>query len=978
VVYDLGIDVGTSYTAAAIRRADGTIEVVGLGPIADNIPSVVYLNDDGSLIVGDAAARRAAIDPAGAAREFKRRLGDPTPLILRTSPFSAEALIAKMIDHVIGRLTERERERPRHTVVTHPANWGPYKLELFDQAFRIANVDDHSRLAEPQAAAMAYAVETRVPNGAVVAVYDLGGGTFDAAVLRKTDRGFEPLGESVGIEHLGGVDFDEAVLHHVRTQIGDRWPTDPNDPSLPAPMLRLRRACMEAKELLSTEHEVQIPVLLPGVDTTVNLQRPQFEAMITPRIEDTLTALDAAIASAGIGRDQLHAVLLVGGSSRIPLVSTKLQERFGSLVAGDIDPLYAVARGAALAAGAAVGETSGALFAGPGGPAGRPADQPGVPPRAAAPPTIVAGGPPRTPAAPAAPATPAAGGPAQPGPPPNPPANPAPRPAAAAPPPVLHGAAADDRLASAPPPRNPLAAAPPPRAGDVRAPASRGPAGPDRNVPPLTLNGEARKGGRIKILAPLVAVAVLAAAGGAYLLTRDSGQQGATDGTETTDQDGGPLNISTVASPVDMVPIPAGEYTLGSEKPGPNAAETLAKPYAVNAFHLDMFEVSNADYSRFVDEKGAAPALAWVGGRYAEGDEEKPVQGVSFDWATAYCTSLGKRLPTEMEWEAAARGTEARVYPWGNDAAAGGLPDIGVYEGGFVGTNVSPTGVFDMAGNVWEWVGDSYDPRVPKDSRVLRGGQNGYLRKNSERLPVAATSNALKIAGFRCAADQVDEAIAPLTFGDFVVPSVGNEVATTVPDPAVIIDDVFDDATSGWLERSSADMRFGYHPNGFFHLETKHEESSALVEGPVAVDPAQPVAIAVSAFVDPANTVADDGGIFAYGILFRSTLQQAEDRDALIFVVDPRSQNWAVCNFVPETGGWAVIDKKSRAIPENANLEVRATGPDTYEFLIGGQQVYSKTIPGYTGTGTGMALLSYKSSEKAHIHFDQFKIRKLS
>ncbi len=89
MVYDLGIDVGTSYTAAAIRRADGTIEVVGLGPIADNIPSVVYLNDDGSLIVGDAAARRAAIDPAGAAREFKRRLGDSVPLLLGGSPFSA-------------------------------------------------------------------------------------------------------------------------------------------------------------------------------------------------------------------------------------------------------------------------------------------------------------------------------------------------------------------------------------------------------------------------------------------------------------------------------------------------------------------------------------------------------------------------------------------------------------------------------------------------------------------------------------------------------------------------------------------------------------------------------------------------------------------------------------------------------------------------------------------------------------------------
>ena len=86
MAYDIGIDVGTSYTAAAVCRDGGAVEVVGLGPVADNIPTALYLGDDGVLIFGDAANRRAAIDPAGAAREFKRRLGDPTPHILRTSP----------------------------------------------------------------------------------------------------------------------------------------------------------------------------------------------------------------------------------------------------------------------------------------------------------------------------------------------------------------------------------------------------------------------------------------------------------------------------------------------------------------------------------------------------------------------------------------------------------------------------------------------------------------------------------------------------------------------------------------------------------------------------------------------------------------------------------------------------------------------------------------------------------------------------
>ena len=399
MVYDLGIDVGTSYTAAAIARPDGAVEVVALGPIADNTPTVIYLGDDGTLVMGDAANRRAVIDPAGAAREFKRRVGDPTPMILRSSPFSAEGLMGRMVEHVIARVADRERDLPRQTTVTHPANWGPYKLELFEQALRPAGLGAASRLSEPHAAALAYASEARVGLGALIAVYDLGGGTFDAAVLRKDDEGFELLGDSVGIEHLGGVDFDEAVLHHVRTAVGDRWPTDPDDPSLPAPMLHLRRACMEAKELLSSEQEVAIPVLLPGVEATVPLSRRQFEAMIAPRIEDSISALDTAVASAGLTPGQLDTVLLVGGSSRIPLVGRMLRDRFGALVAVDVDPLYAVARGAAIAARA-----HGGRAASPGAAAGRwpggassfvPAAErdrgPARPPGAAAPAAAAAG-----------------------------------------------------------------------------------------------------------------------------------------------------------------------------------------------------------------------------------------------------------------------------------------------------------------------------------------------------------------------------------------------------------------------------------------------------------------------------------------------------------------------------------------------------------------------------------------------------------
>ena len=121
-------------------------------------------------------------------------------------------LLRWTVDAVHG---TRGRSRRAHIAVCHPANWGPYKLDLLMQAVRMADVNVDRYLTEPEAAAISWAAAERVASGHVVAVYDLGGGTFDAAVLRKTDHDFEILGEPEGIERLGGVDFDQALLAHV-------------------------------------------------------------------------------------------------------------------------------------------------------------------------------------------------------------------------------------------------------------------------------------------------------------------------------------------------------------------------------------------------------------------------------------------------------------------------------------------------------------------------------------------------------------------------------------------------------------------------------------------------------------------------------------------------------------------------------------------------------------------------------------------
>jgi hypothetical protein len=198
---------------------------------------------------------------------------------------------------------------------------------------------------------VAYARAERVDPGSTVAVYDLGGGTFDAAVVRKSAAGgFELLGRPEGIERLGGVDFDEAVFAHVRQAVGPALDgLDPEDPDVLAAVARLRRECVEAKEALSADTEVTIPVLLPSVRTQVRLVRAEFEAMIRPAVEQTIEALRRAVGSAGLAPADLSAVLLVGGSSRIPLVAQLVSAELGRPVAVDADPKTAIATGAALA-----------------------------------------------------------------------------------------------------------------------------------------------------------------------------------------------------------------------------------------------------------------------------------------------------------------------------------------------------------------------------------------------------------------------------------------------------------------------------------------------------------------------------------------------------------------------------------------------------------------------------------------------------
>jgi len=230
-------------------------------------------------------------------REYKRRFGDTTPIIVAGSPYSAEALMARMLRAVVNHMTEQEGEAPSRIVVTHPANWGNYKRELLDQMVRLAGLDPGmvGFLTEPEAAAMSYAAQERVEPGEVVAVYDLGGGTFDAAVLRRTVSGFAILGRPEGIERLGGIDFDAAVFAHISASLGDALAQlDPADPSALLAVTRLRQDCVAAKEALSSDTDASIAVVLPGLHTEVRITRQEFENLIRPAVSDSLEAMRRA------------------------------------------------------------------------------------------------------------------------------------------------------------------------------------------------------------------------------------------------------------------------------------------------------------------------------------------------------------------------------------------------------------------------------------------------------------------------------------------------------------------------------------------------------------------------------------------------------------------------------------------------------------------------------------------------------------
>ncbi|WP_322750695.1 MULTISPECIES: substrate-binding domain-containing protein [unclassified Frankia] len=377
--YQLAIDVGSAWVTAALADG-GRVRVVSFGGAGSRLPAVLYLGADGSTLFGHAARRRALADPARAASDLPRRLGDPTPLLIGGASLPVASLLARLLSHVVAEVVSQTGGPPTSITVSHPASWSPYKIDLLSGALHQISVDGSPTFATCPApvAAATYRQHLSARTGDPVAVYDLGAGSFDTAVV-GLDAGSEEgsgdgpdggrwvlRGHPDGLEHMGGRDLDEAVLGHVMNVLGDRvagfpWTAPPEittiprtvppiDPALLSGFARLRAECTEARETLSDDTEAEIGVVLPSVVTTVRITREEFDALARPALTETVAALRRTLLSVPVDPSYLGAVLLCGGLVHTPLVHDLLVAELGADVMLDVRPAGEIALGTALIA----------------------------------------------------------------------------------------------------------------------------------------------------------------------------------------------------------------------------------------------------------------------------------------------------------------------------------------------------------------------------------------------------------------------------------------------------------------------------------------------------------------------------------------------------------------------------------------------------------------------------------------------------
>ena len=357
----IGIDLGTTNSAVAVM--EGKEAKVITNPEGQRTTPSVVAFKDGERIVGD-AAKRQVITNKNTASSVKRLIGTGEKVSLEGKDYTPEEVSAMILQYLKSYAEDYLGEKVSKAVITVPAYFNDAQRQATKDAGLIAGLEVERIINEPTAAALAFGLD-KLDKEQNILVFDLGGGTFDVSILDLADGTFEVLA-TAGDNSLGGDDFDNVIVEWLLAEIKKAHGVDLKSDYMA--MQRLSEAAEQAKKELSSA--TQTSILLPYISATENgainfeatLTRANFDKMTKALVERTIGPVKQALKDSGLTKNDIHEVLLVGGSTRIPAVRDAVTNELGKEPNHSVNPDEVVAMGAAIQAGVISGDVTDVLL----------------------------------------------------------------------------------------------------------------------------------------------------------------------------------------------------------------------------------------------------------------------------------------------------------------------------------------------------------------------------------------------------------------------------------------------------------------------------------------------------------------------------------------------------------------------------------------------------------------------------------------